>query len=442
MSDSLRAAIQAFPHPIFGICAGLIVLGSLGLLGSTTKISRNSFGSQKYSAIKTIELTSSFESANLNTSHFFIRAPSITELDDSFSVLARVDDAIICAIIDDKKRVLATAFHPEISSDDSWMRYFLETLCAQHTVKVAEFPSQTERAPWSDQYSTAVKRAFALFQKGGVIMDVVCPEQARLAEAAGAVAVMALERIPADIKKDGGVARASDPKMIREIVEAVSIPVMAKARIGHFAEAQIIEAIEGVDCIDESEVLTAADEQYHIDKRAFSIPFVCGAKDLGEALRRIAEGASMIRVKGNAGTGNVMNAVRHARTIQHQIRSLAALCDEEVFDHAKEMRVSIDLLEQTRALGRLPVVLFAAGGIATPADVSLLMQLGVDGVFVGSGIFKGDEPERRARACVEACTHYLDPALIGRVSEGLGKAMVGILDKGESYVLTNNDDRL
>ena len=223
----------------------------------------------------------------------------------------------------------------------------------------------------------------------------------------------------------------------------VTIPVMAKARIGHFAEAQAIEAIPGVDCIDESEVLTAADELHHIDKRRnFTIPFVCGAKDLGEALRRIAEGAAMIRVKGNAGTGNVMHAVRHARTIMREIRTLKALEDDEVFEHAKTMQVPLDLLLQTRALGRLPVVLFAAGGLATPADVSLLMQLGVDGVFVGSGIFKGDNPAERARAMVRAATHYRDPRVIAEASTGLGKAMVGILDQGESYVTTNFDSKL
>jgi pyridoxal 5'-phosphate synthase pdxS subunit len=273
-----------------------------------------------------------------------------------------------------------------------------------------------------------------VYQQGGVIMDVVNAAQARVAEGAGAVAVMALERIPADIKRDGGVARASDPRLIREIMEATTIPVMAKARIGHFAEAQMIEAL-AVDCIDESEVLTAADETHHINKRHFEVPFVCGAKNLGEALRRIAEGATMIRLKGNAGTGNVVQAVRHARSVFAEIRQLASLQEDEVFVFAKEHQVPLPLVEQTRAAGRLPVVTFAAGGLATPADVAMLMQLGCDGVFVGSGIFKGENPAERARAMVETCTHFLDARRVARCSEGLGRGMVGVLDDGETYAL-------
>ena len=276
----------------------------------------------------------------------------------------------------------------------------------------------------------AVKRAFPIFQQGGVIMDVVNPEQARIAEAAGAVSVMALERIPADIKQDGGLARMSDPALILGIRAAVTIPVMAKARIGHFAEARVLEALD-VDCVDESEVLTPADETYHIDKRDFRIPFVCGAKSLGEALRRIAEGASMIRLKGNAGTGNVVQAVRHARKVFSEIRQLSSMRADEIFVFAKEHQVPVELVEQVRDAGRLPVVTFAAGGLATPADVSLLMHLGCDGVFVGSGIFKGENPEERARAMVQACAHFQDARVVARVSTGLGDAMVGILDHGE-----------
>jgi len=288
-------------------------------------------------------------------------------------------------------------------------------------------------APWTPTPadagygSEAVKRAFAVFQKGGVIMDVVNGEQARIAEDAGAVAVMALERIPADIKADGGVARSSDPSMIIDVMNSCSIPVMAKSRIGHFYEAKILQALD-VDCIDESEVLTAADEAHHIDKRSFSIPFVCGAQDLGEALRRIAEGAAMIRLKGNAGTGNVVQATRHARSVFGEISRLKTMRDDELFVYAKELRVPVDLVQQVKAAGRLPVVTFAAGGLATPADVGLLMELGVDGVFVGSGIFKGENPAERAKAMVAACTHYNDPARVARASAGLGKAMVGLLE--------------
>ena len=261
--------------------------------------------------------------------------------------------------------------------------------------------------------------------KGGVIMDVVNVEQAQIAEKAGAVAVMALERVPADIRKQGGVARMSDPKMIRKIKEAVSIPVMAKARIGHFVEAQILEAI-GIDYVDESEVLTPADELYHIDKHAFKIPFVCGARNLGEALRRIGEGASMIRTKGEAGTGNIVEAVRHMRTIMSEIRKLQNTPKDELMTAAKEMGAPYDLVVQVAETGKLPVVNFAAGGIATPADAALMMQLGSEGVFVGSGIFKSEDPERRARAIVKAVANYNDPKILAEVSEGLGEAMPGV----------------
>ena len=261
--------------------------------------------------------------------------------------------------------------------------------------------------------------------KGGVIMDVVNADQARIAEQAGACAVMALERVPADIRAQGGVARMSDPRLIKEIMKAVSIPVMAKVRIGHFVEAQILESL-GVDFIDESEVLTPADETFHIEKKSFQIPFVCGAKNLGEALRRVGEGASMIRTKGEAGTGNVVEATRHARTIMKEIRTLQSLRSDEVAHFAKEIQAPLALVEQVKALGRLPVVNFAAGGVATPADAAMMMQLGLDGVFVGSGIFKSGQPERRAIAIVKAVTHFNNPAILAEVSENLGEAMVGI----------------
>ncbi|MDI9633349.1 MAG: pyridoxal 5'-phosphate synthase lyase subunit PdxS [Methanolinea sp.] len=270
-----------------------------------------------------------------------------------------------------------------------------------------------------------LKRGFASMQKGGVIMDVVNAEQARIAEEAGAVAVMALERVPADIRKAGGVARMADPAIILEIMDAVSIPVMAKVRIGHFVEAQILEAI-GVDMIDESEVLTPADEEYHIDKKAFSVPFVCGARDLGEALRRIHEGAAMIRTKGEAGTGNVVEAVRHMRNIMGEIRALQGKTPQEIVARARELEAPPDLLLETVRMGRLPVVNFSAGGIATPADAALMMQMGADGVFVGSGIFHSSNPERMARAIVEAVTHYDDPVVLAEVSKGLGQPMKGI----------------
>ncbi len=272
--------------------------------------------------------------------------------------------------------------------------------------------------------SFAVKKGLAEMLKGGVIMDVVTPEHARIAEDAGAVAVMALERVPADIRADGGVARMSDPELILKIMDAVSIPVMAKARIGHFVEAQILEAL-GVDYVDESEVLTPADEAYHINKHAFKIPFVCGCRNLGEALRRIGEGAAMIRTKGEAGTGDVVEAVRHARSLFGDIRQLMALPEEEVMTFAKNIQAPYELCMETRKLGRLPVVNVAAGGIATPADAALMMQLGVDGVFVGSGIFKSGDPAKRANAIVKATTHYNDPKILAEVSRNLGGAMVG-----------------
>ncbi len=273
--------------------------------------------------------------------------------------------------------------------------------------------------------SIKVKRGLAQMLKGGVIMDVVTPEHAIIAEEAGAVAVMALERVPADIRIHGGVARMSDPGLIREIMAAVSIPVMAKCRIGHFVEAQILEAI-GVDYIDESEVLTPADEEHHVNKHAFKVPFVCGCRNLGEALRRIGEGAAMIRTKGEAGTGDVVEAVRHARSVLGEIRRLQLMPDEELMSYAKEIRAPYELVKETKELGRLPVVNFAAGGIATPADAALMMQLGVDGVFVGSGIFKSGDPAHRGKAIVEATTYYSDPEILAKVSENLGEAMVGI----------------
>ncbi|HQY94642.1 pyridoxal 5'-phosphate synthase lyase subunit PdxS [Caldilinea sp.] len=273
--------------------------------------------------------------------------------------------------------------------------------------------------------SFAVKVGLAQMLKGGVIMDVVTAEQARIAEEAGACAVMALERVPADIRKDGGVARMSDPRMIKEIIEAVTIPVMAKARIGHFVESQILQAL-GVDYIDESEVLTPADEEHHINKHKFTVPFVCGARDLGEALRRISEGAAMIRTKGEAGTGDIVEAVRHARAVNGAIRQLRSMDEDELFAFAKELRAPYPLVKLTAEMGRLPVVNFAAGGVATPADAALMMQLGVDGVFVGSGIFKSGNPEKRARAIVMAVTHYSDPQILAEISEDLGEPMVGI----------------
>ncbi|MGN1190658.1 MAG: pyridoxal 5'-phosphate synthase lyase subunit PdxS [Candidatus Ornithospirochaeta sp.] len=276
---------------------------------------------------------------------------------------------------------------------------------------------------WKTQYE--LNKGLAQMLKGGVIMDVTTPEQARIAEEAGACAVMALERIPADIRAAGGVSRMSDPKMIKGIQDAVSIPVMAKCRIGHFVEAQILEAIE-IDYIDESEVLSPADDIYHIDKRQFRVPFVCGARDLGEALRRINEGASMIRTKGEPGTGDVIQAVRHMRKMNAEIRRIVAMRKDELYEEAKLLQVPYDLVLYVNENGKLPVVNFAAGGVATPADAALMMQLGAEGVFVGSGIFKSGDPKKRARAIVEAVTHYNDPKMIAELSEDLGEAMVGI----------------
>lgn len=291
----------------------------------------------------------------------------------------------------------------------------------------------TETQVHTEDKLQATKEGLAKMLKGGIIMDVVNAEQAKIAEKAGACAVMALERVPADIRREGGIARMSDPKLIKEIMEAVSIPVMAKVRIGHFAEAQVLEFL-GVDYIDESEVLTPADNLYHIEKRKFKVPFVCGARNLGEALRRIQEGAAMIRTKGEAGTGDVSEAVRHQREITSQIQELRKTCGVDKNEpnrdlltmHAQQMKVSPDILLQTLQLGRLPVVTFAAGGLATPTDVSMLMQLGSDGVFVGSGIFKSGNPEKRAKAMVIATTHFNNPGMIADASEDLGEAMSGI----------------
>jgi pyridoxal 5'-phosphate synthase pdxS subunit len=270
----------------------------------------------------------------------------------------------------------------------------------------------------------AVKKGLAQMLKGGVIMDVVTPEHARIAEEAGACAVMALERVPADIRAQGGVARMSDPDLILKIMDTVTIPVMAKCRIGHFVEGQILEAI-GVDYIDESEVLTPADEAHHINKHLFKVPFVCGCRNLGEALRRVGEGAAMIRTKGEAGTGDVVEAVRHARSVLGDIRRLTGMADEELMAFAKELGAPYELVKETKELGRMPVVNFAAGGVATPADAALMMQLGVDGVFVGSGIFKSGDPARRAAAIVKSVTHYQDAGILAEVSKNLGEAMVG-----------------
>jgi pyridoxal 5'-phosphate synthase pdxS subunit len=276
-----------------------------------------------------------------------------------------------------------------------------------------------------EQGTDRVKRGLADMLKGGVIMDVTSVEQARIAEEAGAVAVMALERVPADIRRDGGVARMADPTVVESIVGAVTVPVMAKARIGHFVEAQVLQAL-GVDYIDESEVLTPADEEHHIDKWQFTVPFVCGCRNLGEALRRIGEGAAMIRTKGEAGTGNVVEAVRHMRAVTNEIRRLSGLSTEQLMSAARDLGAPYELVREVAETGRLPVVNFAAGGIATPADAALMMQLGCDGVFVGSGIFKSSDPSARARAIVEATTYYEDPTIIGKVSRGLGEAMPGI----------------
>lgn len=282
-----------------------------------------------------------------------------------------------------------------------------------------------DKSTLGEKGSVTVKRGLAQMLKGGVIMDVVTPDQAKIAEDAGAVAVMALERVPADIRADGGVARMSDPGLIREIIRTVSIPVMAKCRIGHFVEAQILEAI-GADYVDESEVLTPADETNHVNKHDFKIPFVCGCRNLGEALRRIGEGAAMIRTKGEAGTGDVVEAVRHARTVLGDIRRLTVMPDDELMTYAKKIGAPYTLIKETKELGRMPVVNFAAGGLATPADAALMMQIGVDGVFVGSGIFKSADPAPRAKAIVEATTHFNNPEILAKISENLGEPMVGI----------------
>jgi pyridoxal 5'-phosphate synthase pdxS subunit len=285
-----------------------------------------------------------------------------------------------------------------------------------------------------DSGTVKLKRGLAQMLKGGVIMDVVTPEQAKIAEDAGACAVMALERIPADIRAQGGVSRMSDPDLIESVMNAVTIPVMAKCRIGHFVEAQVLESI-GIDYIDESEVLTPADEEHHINKHKFKVPFVCGCRNLGEALRRIAEGAAMMRTKGEAGTGDVIEAVRHARSVNSEIRRLTTMDEDELFTYAKNIQAPYDLVKETAELGRLPVVNFAAGGVATPADAALMMQLGVDGVFVGSGIFKSGDPAKRAKAIVEATTHFNNPDVIARVSRGLGEAMVGINVTADQVIL-------
>ncbi|HEV3381195.1 MAG TPA: pyridoxal 5'-phosphate synthase lyase subunit PdxS [Trebonia sp.] len=297
--------------------------------------------------------------------------------------------------------------------------------------------NQIDSSSSSAETGTArVKRGMAEMLKGGVIMDVVTPEQAKVAEDAGAVAVMALERVPADIRAQGGVARMSDPDMVESIINAVSIPVMAKCRIGHFVEARVLQAI-GVDYIDESEVLTPADEAHHVDKWKFTVPFVCGATNLGEALRRISEGAAMIRSKGEAGTGNVVEATRHMRALSGEIKRLSGLPEEELFSAAKELRAPHDLVAEVARAGRLPVVMFTAGGIATPADAAMMMQLGAEGVFVGSGIFKSGDPAKRAAAIVKATTFHDDPDVVAKVSRGLGEAMVGInldaLPSGEHF---------
>ena len=290
---------------------------------------------------------------------------------------------------------------------------------------MADEKNKKEMSELHEVGSSTVKRGLAQMLKGGVIMDVVTPEHADIAEKSGAVAVMALERVPADIRSHGGVARMSDPGLIREIMKTVSIPVMAKCRIGHFVEAQILQAI-GVDYVDESEVLTPADEMHHVNKHVFKIPFVCGCRDLGEALRRIGEGAAMIRTKGEAGTGDVVEAVRHARNVLGEIRRLKSMPDQELMKYSKEIGAPYELVKETKDLGRMPVVNFAAGGLATPADAAMMMQLGVDGVFVGSGIFKSGNPAQRAKAIVEATTHYNNPEILAKISENLGEPMVGI----------------
>lgn len=451
----LDSALRAFGKsgkPIWGVCAGMILLadnidGEDTIVGGLDMVvKRNFFGRQNQSTLRKLKLSDAAKSAGCSDVSHFIRAPVVEagKLSKDIDVLAYVDDNPVAVR---KGSLLATAFHPEVTNDPTWTLYFLRDVCKCHDGKItlaSPLPSAGPNMMFGGAKalaaaevgpvfgSTSVKYAMPRFLQGGVIMDVVNVEQALVAEKAGACSVMALERIPADIKADGGIARMSDPLMIREICEAVKIPVMAKARIGHFAEAAVLDSLD-VDCIDESEVLTPADEVNHIRKNQFSVPFVCGAKNLGEALRRIAEGAAMIRLKGNAGTGNVMHAVRHARSVFGEIRQLQSLDDDAVFVFAKEHQAPLELVELTRRLGRLPVTTFAAGGIATPADVSMLMAMGCDGVFVGSGIFKGENPAERAAAVVKACTYWKQPNIVSKVSEGLGKAMVGILDNGETY---------
>jgi pyridoxal 5'-phosphate synthase pdxS subunit len=436
--------------PIWGVCAGMILLadnieGEDCIVGGLDmKVVRNFFGRQTNSSLRTMALAGCAKAAGVSDVSHFIRAPAVDagKIGKDIQVLASVGANPVAVR---KGSLLATAFHPEVTNDSTWHAYFLRDVCKCPVVmNQSPLPAVGINMMFggTDALSTAakgpvfgsasVKYAMPRFLQGGVIMDVVNVEQALMAEAAGACSVMALERIPADIKAHGGIARMSDPKMIREICSAVKIPVMAKARIGHFAEAAVLDSLD-VDCIDESEVLTPADEVNHIRKSQFSVPFVCGAKNLGEALRRIAEGAAMIRLKGNAGTGNVLQAVRHARSVFGEIRQLQALSEDDVYVFAKEHQSPLELVQLTRSLGRLPVTTFAAGGVATPADVSLLMALGCDGVFVGSGIFKGENSAKRARAMVKACTYWRNPKIVAEVSEGLGKAMVGILDDGETY---------
>lgn len=449
----LSEALRSFGNsgkPIWGVCAGMILLantidGEECIVGGLDmKVKRNFFGRQSKSTLRSMALAGSAKSAGCSDVSHFIRAPAVEagKVANDIEVLASVGTNPVAVR---KGALLATAFHPEVTNDSTWHSYFLRDVCkCSATLKATPLPpvGPTMMVGGADSLaaaraapvygSTSVKYAMPRFLQGGVIMDVVNVEQALVAEAAGACSVMALERIPADIKADGGIARMSDPAMIREICAAVKIPVMAKARIGHFAEAAVLDSLD-VDCIDESEVLTPADEVNHIRKNQFRVPFVCGAKNLGEALRRIAEGAAMIRLKGNAGTGNVLHAVRHARSVFGEIRQLQALDEDDVYVFAKEHQSPLDLVQLTRSLGRLPVTTFAAGGIATPADVSMLMAMGCDGVFVGSGIFKGENSPQRASAMVKACTYWKCPKVVAEVSEGLGRAMVGILDNGETY---------
>jgi len=446
-------ALRSFGNsgkPIWGVCAGMILLannieGEDCIIGGIDiNVKRNFFGRQRFSALRTMTLTGSAKAAGCSDISHFIRAPAVEagKLGKDIELLASVGANPVAVR---KGTLLATAFHPEVTNDMSWHKYFLQDVCkCSATMKITPLPEAGPNMMFGGADalaagraapvlgSVSVRYAMPRFLAGGVIMDVVTAEQALIAEEAGACSVMALERIPADIKADGGIARMSDPQMIREICAAVKIPVMAKARIGHFAEAAVLDSLN-VDCIDESEVLTPADEVHHIRKSQFAVPFVCGAKNLGEALRRIAEGAAMIRLKGNAGTGNVLHAVRHARSVFGEIRQLQSLDEDGVFVFAKENQSPLDLVMLTRKLGRLPVTTFAAGGVATPADVSLLMGLGCDGVFVGSGIFKGENSAMRARAMVKACTYWNVPSVVGEASVGLGKAMVGILDNGETY---------